>query len=557
MKESAIFVNQTGYLPDDSKTAFVADSCRGGAQKFIICDAQSGKEVFSGRLIKAPDDDSAGEQICWADFSSFKQCGTFFVCVRDGKNVKHEKKVYKSFAFKIGPDVYDELLHSTLRYFTDSRCGQGVCHTGTAEVYGSSIGKCVEVQGGWHDAGDYGRYVVAGTKAVMDLLLAYKAFPERFASGFFNLVSEVKFELDWLLQMQREDGAVYHKISCYNFCGFIRPEDEKEPLVLSPVSTAATADFAGCLAYAAVFFKQKDVVQKLQELTEAETQAFAQKLLQAAIKAQNYLFAHDDEIYLNPPEITTGSYGDKNVSDERYFALCSLFAATGDENYLNHAMKIRQTKQNQSGQEMYPWRKDWFESYGWAYVTGYGTELLLQNAEKIRNKAIVEEMKNSFLKTADKLLENVQKSAFKYSSKFVLWGSNGCICDMAHVLLIAHELSDRQEYLEAAKAQLDFILGCNPLNYCYITGAGKKSPVKPHHRPSCARGSVFPGMLVGGPFDGLEDAYAKEHLTGLAPLKCYVDHEACYSTNEVAIYWNSAFVYLLTKLLATKKTRRI
>ena len=70
---------------------------------------------------------------------------------------------------------------STLKYFTDSRCGQGICHTGIAEVYGT--GEKKNVQGGWHDAGDYGRYVVAGTKAVMDLLLAYKKCPEKFA-GF-------------------------------------------------------------------------------------------------------------------------------------------------------------------------------------------------------------------------------------------------------------------------------------------------------------------------------------------------------------------------------------
>ena len=27
--------------------------------------------------------------------------------------------------------------------------------------------------GGWHDAGDYGRYIKTGAKAVADLLLAY------------------------------------------------------------------------------------------------------------------------------------------------------------------------------------------------------------------------------------------------------------------------------------------------------------------------------------------------------------------------------------------------
>ena len=54
------------------------------------------------------------------------------------------------------------------------------------------------------------------------MLLAYKKCPEKFAA--FDLLGEVRFELEWLLQMQREDGAVYHKISCYHFCAFIMPQ---------------------------------------------------------------------------------------------------------------------------------------------------------------------------------------------------------------------------------------------------------------------------------------------------------------------------------------------
>jgi len=519
--ETEIFINQIGYRPLDIKTVFVSNKQKGKEDFFSICRCSDHSVVFKEALIQASQDSESGDLYFTGDFSSLQASGQYYI----------EIGGQKSFTFKISDNIYNDLLISTLKYFTDSRCGQGLCHTGIAEVYGS--GEKKNVQGGWHDAGDYGRYIVAASKAVMDLLMAYKAAPEKFSA--FELLDEVRFELEWMLQMQREDGAVYHKISCYHFCAFIMPQEEKDPLVLAPISTSATADFAGCLAYAYNFYKKSD-------------SAFAKKLLAAAIKAQSYLFSHDDEFYINPPEITTGGYGDREVRDERYFALCSLFAATGESNYLTQAIKIRDEKINEEPNLKHPWNSGWKEVYGWPFVSGYGTEILLENQDKIPSDLVLK-IKKGYITQAEEYLATSNASAFKYCSKFVMWGSNGAICDFAHVLMIAFDLTGKKEFFEAAKAQIDYILGCNPVNYCYVTGAGTKSPVNPHHRPSGALKKVFPGMLAGGPCAGLHDAYAKEHLTGLPPLKCYADATPSYSTNEVAIYWNSTFVYLLARVM--------
>lgn len=519
MKEAAIFINQIGYLPDNLKFAYVTAECKGNQNEFSVCESSSNKEIFKGQLTATTEDTTVGEPIFIADFSSVKATGSYYVCV--GNN--------KSFSFKIENKVYNNLYKSILQYFNDSRCGQGICHTGIAEIYGTD--KTKNVQGGWHDAGDYGRYVVAGTKAVMDLLLAYDNSMDSFSD--FNILDEVRFELEWLLQMQREDGAVYHKISCYHFCNFIAPAEEKDTLVLAPVSTAATADFAGCLAYASNYYKETD-------------KKFSETLVKAALKAQNYLFSHEDELYINPPEITTGGYGDKDVSDERYFALCSLFAITGDENYLNHAMKIREAKKNEQPDEKNPWRGKWREGFGWPFVTGYGTEILLKNEDKIQNKEILLSIKEDLHKQADGIVEFAKKSSVKFASKFIFWGSNGAVCDVAHCLMMAYDVFKNEEYKQFAKAQVDYVLGCNPLNYCYVTCAGSKNPVNPHHRPSGARGKVFAGMLVGGPCATLVDEYAKQHLQNTPALKCYADVVPSYSTNEVAIYWNSALVTALS-----------
>ncbi|HAU86842.1 MAG TPA: glycoside hydrolase, partial [Lachnospiraceae bacterium] len=54
----------------------------------------------------------------------------------------------------------------------------GDCHQAKARIYGTE--DYMDVSGGWHDAGDYGRYVVATSKAVADLMIAYQANPDAF-----------------------------------------------------------------------------------------------------------------------------------------------------------------------------------------------------------------------------------------------------------------------------------------------------------------------------------------------------------------------------------------
>ena len=50
------------------------------------------------------------------------------------------------------------------------------------------------------------------------------------------------------------------------------------------------------------------------------------------------------------------------------------------------------------------------------------------------------------------------------------------------------------ESLRAVAArQLDYLLGENATGYCFVSGAGTKSPEHPHHRPSTAFGAPGSG----------------------------------------------------------------
>lgn len=531
-KNISIFVNQIGYVTNGTKIAYAKASLENDGS-FSIKNAKTKEAVFTGKLTAAPEDPLTGEPILSADFSSFCSDGEYILSIGDEE----------SFSFKIGSKLYGNLFFSVLDYFRLSRCGQEIeggkwshtaCHTGLAEIYGTDEKK--EADGGWHDAGDYGRYIVPGAKAVMDLLGTYDFCKDKFEK--FDILAEVRFELEWMLKLQREDGGVYHKISCYHFCAFINPQDEKDKLVIAPVSTAATADFAGCLAHSSKYYMESDP-------------SFAQKLVDAALRAQAYLDCHDDELYKNPQEITTGGYGDWNVKDERYFALCALYEVTGNKEFLFKAFDVKKAALALPEDPSIPWKKNWMEAFSWGCVASYGTEILLKNYDKVAADAgqeTADEIKQILIKRADYVMKTCSLSSFNVATRFIQWGCNGSVCDEAHFLMIAWQLTGKQDYYNAALHQIDYLLGCNPIGICYVTGNGTYRTENPHHRPSGVVGKAMPGMLAGGPSAGLQDAVAKAQLEGKPPLSCYIDKQGSYSTNEIAIYWNSSFAMLIASL---------
>ena len=111
------------------------------------------------------------------------------------------------------------------------------CHTALAADW-LDRGVSRRVAGGWHDAGDYGKYVGPGAVAAAHLIYAWKLFPDgcsddlnipETGSGMPDILSEARWEILWLLQMQRADGAFHHKLTKARFAPFIMPQDDLEP----------------------------------------------------------------------------------------------------------------------------------------------------------------------------------------------------------------------------------------------------------------------------------------------------------------------------------------
>ncbi len=507
-------VNQIGFRPVDKKIAYV--KLTGKEKNFVVLN--SAKEtVFTGKLGKSVRDEMAHEYVAPADFTKLEAEGTYTVKVGESE----------SFPFVISSSPYSAMIKDALRYFTLSRCGVEVeddlyghpaCHTGV--VMEAKTHKEKEVYGGWHDAGDYGRYVVPAAKTVADLLLAKDNFG---GSIDFDILDEVRFELDWLLQMQLEDGSVYHKITCFSFPAFEMPEYETATLYLSRSSTTAVADFVATLALSSIYFRDTDA-------------SYSETLLQAAKKSWEYLEVTPLQPFKNESYIYTGEYGDSDDSDERYFAAAALALATGDGKYAQAAESIR----SESAEK-------WLEQFGWEQMEGYGDHIILMNQE-IFSKGLVESVKKAVTARALEALKNTSRSGFRQAQTTVGWGSNMEAMNIAHLLSLAGNLLSDAKYIDAAKDQVNYIMGSNPLSRCYVTGYGSNPPCHPHHRPSIAKDIAQKGMLVGGPDQNLEDEFAINLVSDKPSLQCYVDHYQSFSTNEVTIYWNSALVYALSAL---------
>ncbi|MGX8679050.1 MAG: glycoside hydrolase family 9 protein [Sphaerochaetaceae bacterium] len=403
-----------------------------------------------------------------------------------------------------------DLSDAVLKMITAQRCGTQLtgdfphpaCHAGRALIWGTD-GYLKDCTGGWHDAGDYGRYVVPGAKAVMDLLL----------SGRADALDEARWELDWMLKMQNSDGGVYHKLTCRDFPGFVMPDQETEELIASPVSTAATADFAGVMAFAASIFHEK-------------------RYLVPAMMAYVFLIANPSIIpFFNPEGMVTGEYSDSCDKDERFFASCALYCATSNPYFMKKARSL--------------YDMDFASQGDWDCMGIYGLLCLIHSRKRPDLKW---NAKADILSRADELVCIAELNPFKAALSTYRWGSNMEVTDNGCLLMEAFRISGKEKYREYAKKQLDYILGNNAQKMSFITGFGEKSPLHPHHRPSEAMGKPMPGMMVGGPDQHLQDPYALEHFKGLEPCMCYADELASYSTNEVSVYWNASLFRLITML---------
>ncbi|WP_295070899.1 glycoside hydrolase family 9 protein [uncultured Fibrobacter sp.] len=523
------YINQIGYRTTDPKEFALVD----GTGDIAIVDA-AGQTVLTTTPKAATKWNPSGQNVQLVDFSELKTPGTYSI-TQGGQVLRSDlviaEKPFESIAKAALKWYYYQRASMALEETYAGQWKRDAGHTNPTAKMHSSTGASgtLETSKGWYDAGDYGRYIVNSGITTYTLLSLYEHFPDYFKTLKWNipaegtlpdLLAEIKYNLDWMLTMQAEDGGVYHKLSTLQFPGDVMPAKDTDPLYVIGKGTGATFNFAAVMATAYRVFKPFDAT-------------YAATCLEAAKKAYAWGAQHPDVAFNNPMDVATGSYSDGKLDDEKVFAGMELFISTGEASY--------KPTLNANEASIVP---AWPEVYGLA-VYGAASHPTETGDEAATAKKMLTEYANEFAYVSTTGFGVVM------SQEDFVWGSNAVAGNQGVFLLHAYYVTGEQKYYEAAKKVVDYLLGKNPLDMSFVTGFGTKSPKLPHHRPSTADKVTdpVPGMVVGGPQPGGEDIgtkswECKDYRTGQAATS-YIDNRCSYATNEVAINWNAPFAYLV------------
>lgn len=528
---TSIHINQIGYQPNMQKRCtFPFDQ----GDIFDVIEADSGHVVYSGPILLKQMDEATGEYASYGDFTNLTTPGKYYIRSQIGD---------VSNPFVIQNNIFDALQIDALKMLTLQRCGydldasyaggmaHAACHTSQAQIWLTDTVK--DVSGGWHDAGDYGRYMKTGAKTVTDLLLAYLHHPTIYHdqtgslesnNGVADLLDEARYELEWMLKMVGDDGGIYNTVITQTVPGDIDPTQDNQPLYLLYMETTSTADFAGTMALAYLAFEKADP-------------AFAQKCLEAAIQSNIYLDHNLNVVNkVNPSELNGGLYLDDYDLDGRFYTKAALYCATGDPTYLVEAKKIFESDNNCA------------KGLTWRDNGGYGRYLFLTN----QNLQVVEpDFYNALLASlqmdADALLGASKGNAYHSSLSEYGWGSNGEMANNGILLSMAYDMLGNIEYQKVSLEHLNYLLGKNSLDMCFVTGYGYRYPQNIHSRIASSHQAQLNGALIGGPNQFRDDKITQALPENIPNAKMYVDTYECYSTNEIAIYWNGPLIHLLSR----------
>ncbi|MDE7325965.1 MAG: glycoside hydrolase family 9 protein, partial [Lachnospiraceae bacterium] len=263
-----------------------------------------------------------------------------------------------------------------------------------------------------------------------------------------------------------------------------------------------------------------------------------------------------------------GEYGDSSDRDERFWAAAELFSLTGEVRFLDAFLALYSENFSKT-------------ALGYASVGGFGAlsfyinkvfsgmlsggdsdgllssisvsetdcaklEDYLQMQDMLTTRA---QIRADFLAAAAHCAALVPKNAYLVAMEKndYHWGSNMTLLNNGILLILGFLLTGNHKYRKAALSSLHYLLGRNATGYSYVTGHGTISCRYPHMRTVFADGidEPIPGFVSGGPNAHPSDETGKRRIApDTPPMKCYLDDYACYSLNEVTIYWNSPAVFV-------------
>ncbi|MCF8364314.1 MAG: glycoside hydrolase family 9 protein [Bacteroidales bacterium] len=593
-----ITVDQFGYLPNAEKVAVLSNPQTGfnasdtytpGAD-IEVRKVSDSSIVFTGSANAwniGITHNQSGDKAWWFDFSNLTAYGEYFI--NDPEND------ISSESFKISDLVYKDALRESVRTFYYQRCGiakstpycdsywsDGVCHHGNEQdldcrlVTNPIATTSKDLSGGWHDAGDYNKYINYAAPAVHDLLFAYEFYPDIWhedfsipesGNGIADILDEVKYELDWMLKMQESNGSVLHKVSAINWDDAESPPSAEGTVRrYAPATASATISACGVFAHAAIIFKNH---------SNPTLQTHGQTLETAAISAWDWLMANPSEI---PSQYNNSGFQNAAAENPEYTQYAQMVADAAFLLVLTNDTEYRTYFDN---------NYEYCHLFTWGAIS-YNFDdpwindgLLYYENSPLATTSVVNNIKSEYLTAmnnqwadfAPLYALNNQLDAYRAFLDIYDWGSNQYKANggTTFISMIKYGIDTPNEQLHenGAAGYIHYIHGVNPLAQNYLTNMatfGAESSVPEFYHLWFADGTDFdnvntslygppPGFLVGGPNENYS-------LTGqnLEPpenqpaQKSYLSwntpEDASYEITENQIIYQAAYTRLLAHFIS-------
>lgn len=589
-----IKVDQFGYLPNAEKVAVISDPMIGynsnesytAGSTLEVRDAVSNTVVFSGASSSwnnGQTHSQSGDRVWWFDFSSVQTPGSYYVFDPSTNT--------SSYTFDIRDDVYNEVLKQAVRSFYYQRCGVsktqshgGVwndtpCHIGASQdldcrlVTNPTANTSRDLSGGWHDAGDYNKYVQFTIDPIHDLLFAFQKNPSIWGddynipesgNGVPDIIDEIKFELDWLIKMQNANGSVLTKVSVDGFQAASPCSADSAPRYYGTESVSATLCVASTFAHA---------YQVITENNITSLQSYANDLLVRAEDAWAWADANSSLAPYNNAGFSSANPEVQTITNDEFKvgAAVSLFAATGSTTYKNYV------DNNYTIVRPYQW--DYWFAFGKSIQQLLLHYTSLPNATASVSNNILNSFTISHSSNNGDLYSAYINETDAYRAQLSdndhTWGSSKWKCVMGILLLEAVDNdidpANNANILNAANGYINYMHGVNPNDIVYLSNMydyGAEHSANEFYHSWFFDGTVYdnvfnssigpaPGFVTGGVNVHFEPTVFQYYGTVISPpmnqpaQKCYLDWntswpEDSWAITENAIYYQSSYIHLLS-----------
>jgi endoglucanase len=600
-----IKIDQFGYRPDDQKIAVIsipqvgynAPSSFVPGAVYQVRDWITDNIVFTGAPVAWNAGNvhtQSGDKAFWFDFSTVTASGSYYI-FDVSNNVG-------SYRFDINATVYNDALKQATRMLYYQRCGMPkatpYAQTGWTDVachktqdldcrlYNNTTATTSKnLSGGWHDAGDYNKYVNFSYTAMVNLLLAYKENPSVWGddfnipesgNGIPDLLDEAKYELDWLLKMQNSNGSVLCIVGTPTGTGGgSPPSSDAVARVYGPATTSASFTSAAIFALAAIQFNN------------AGQTAYATTLKTAAINAYSWATANPNITFPNAGVIAAGEQeiGAYEISSRQFAAAVYLYGLTNTASYKTYV------DANYGALHLILW------AFAYPFETTQQDALLYYASLATATSTVSTAIKNAYTNSINGTPDNFPNFTNKtdaYQSyiadKDWTWNSNqtkssqGSMFNTMNVYNL--NSTSATNYKNAASGFIHYFHGVNPNGKTFLSNMsswGAENSVSSFYHVWFANGSVLwdevgvstygppPGFIPGGPNPGYAlDACCPGGCGGSSSLcslnvsppkgqpiqKSYKDFNDSWPLNswtitEPGIYTNAAYIRLVSAFSST------